>query len=89
MRCNTRKYELDFERNDIPKKDKYTQEEVEQLRQTNWEAHVNLNNTDFHIVCTSIPGFRWSFLGENGYEEFKRDKRLASNTKITINGVEY
>lgn len=81
------KHERDFERKNIPVKEIYTRQEIESLRQIDWEANANFNNTNLQITHSSIPGFSQSLWRLDGHEEFRKNKNseVLWKTEITIN----
>ena len=80
------KHERDFERKNIPVKEIYTRQEIESLRQIDWEANANFNNTNLQITHSSIPGFS-RLRRLDGHEEFRKNKNMETlwKTEITIN----
>ena len=78
------KYELDYERNNIPDKKIFTEAEIEPLVQVNWEGKATFNNQELHFIKTSAPGFNWINWLKKGDKEYEKNSHRAALSKLEI-----
>jgi len=77
------KYECNRNKNNLRDKKTYTANEIEPLRQVEWDTNVIINNREYHIVKTSIPGYFQTKWDEEG-GTFCRVGRWSALSKTDI-----
>ncbi|NOT94156.1 hypothetical protein [Ferruginibacter sp.] len=66
------------------KKKIYSKQEIEVFRKVEWDAKIQINETNLHIIKTSVPDFVGPYSGLDGAKGFKQLANMNILEKLDI-----